>query len=88
MGTSGPKLIVRFHAGYKADETPRALVWAGREYPVEQVLSRKRCRGQVPGKSWEVFVVRVAGKTLILRINESGEAEALPGSDLSFLIDR
>jgi hypothetical protein len=87
MGTSGRRFIVRFYAGYKADETPRALEMGDREYPVERVLSRKRCREKDSGKSYEILRVLVAGKTVILRINEAGEAEALAGSDLSFLVD-
>lgn len=46
---------VRFHAGGRADETPRAVVMAGEERPVEVVRSSLEERGD--GR-WRAFVVR------------------------------
>jgi hypothetical protein len=34
-----PELTIRFYAGGRADETPRAIVWGGAEEPVEVVRS-------------------------------------------------
>jgi len=76
---------IRFYAGYKGEETPRALVAAGREYPVERVLSRRRCADKETKATFELFTVLVSGKKVFIRKDEFGEAKILPSSDLSFL---
>lgn len=80
-----PAIEVRFYSGYREGETPRALVAGGREYPVETVLSRERRQDVETGRSFEIFRVRVAGSTVVIRKDESGESEVLPSSDLSFI---
>jgi hypothetical protein len=79
------QIEVRFYAGYKGEETPRALVSGGREYPVERVLSRRRCADRETGISFELFECLVNGKKVLIRKGESGKTEILPSSDLTFL---
>jgi hypothetical protein len=76
---------VRFYAGYKGEETPRVLVSGGREYPVERVLSRRRCADKETGATFELFAILVSGKKVLIRKDESGEAAILPSSDVSFI---
>jgi hypothetical protein len=80
-----PDLKVRYHAGYKGGETPRSLLVSGREFPVERVLSRQRVLDAETGATFDVFRIRIKGKTVVVRRNESGESELLSPSDLSFL---
>jgi hypothetical protein len=75
------KIIVRFYAGYKGEETPRSILAGGREYMVEDIFSRRKCLEKVSGKSYEVFVCRVAGKTVRIRKLETGECELSPAGD-------
>lgn len=79
------EIEVRFYAGYKGEETPRSLVAGGREYPVERVLSRRRCADKETRAAYELFTVFVKGRKLLIRKDESGETHILPSSDLSFL---
>jgi len=81
----GRKIDVRFYSGYKGEETPRALVVDGREYPVECVLARERGLSDDTRTTFEIFRVRIAGKKVIIKRTGAGETEVLPGSDLAFL---
>ena len=76
---------VRFYAGYKGEETPRALAAGGREYPVERIISRRRCADKETRVEFELFVCLVHGKKVHIRRDETGKTEVLPSSDLSFL---
>jgi len=76
---------VRYYSGYKEGETPRALLAAGREFPVERVLSRQRGLDAETGRSFDLFRIQVAGRTVAVRRTEAGRSEILPSSDLSFL---
>jgi hypothetical protein len=79
------EIAVRFYSGYKGGETPRSLVIGGREYPVDVVISKRRCSDKETRKSFEIFHCRVAGKAVWIQKDESGECHLLPSSDLSFL---
>ena len=79
------EIEIRFYAGYTGEETPRVLLFGGREYPVERVLSRRRCADKETGVRFELFECLVSGKKVIIRKDESGKTEILPSSDLSFL---
>ncbi len=78
-------ITVRFYSGYRGEETPRVLVILGREYPVETLISKRRCTDKGTGKSFEIFKCRVAGKIVVIQKDESGECCLLPSSDFSFL---
>jgi hypothetical protein len=82
---SRPAIEVRYYSGYMADETPRALVAGGREYPVNKVLSRQRGRDAVTGESFDIFGLEVAGRKVVVKKAGSGRSEVLPASDLTFL---
>ncbi len=85
MSRRGIVISVRFYSGYMAEETPRVLVVSGREYPVETLISKRRCSDKDTGKSFEIFNCRVGGKIVMIQKDESGECHLLPSSDLSFL---
>ena len=74
------KVIVHFYSGYKGEETPQSLIIDSRVFQVEKVLSRKRCQEKDSGRHYELFVCRVAGKTVKIRKDESGECEMSPAA--------
>jgi len=49
-----PEIEIRFYAGGRADETPRALVWAGVEEPVEVLRSRLEERNGVRRRTFRL----------------------------------
>jgi hypothetical protein len=61
---AGELVTVRAYAGSRADEEPRAIVFGGRELPVEEVEWRATC--EVGGERRRVFVVRVGGSRVRL----------------------
>jgi hypothetical protein len=61
MPSSSLIIKVRFYSGYKGEETPRALVVAGREYPVDKVIWHKRGQDKDTRESYELVRCRVAG---------------------------
>jgi len=68
---------VLFYSGYKGEETPRAIVVAGRECPVERIIWRKRGREKDSRESYELVRCRVAGQEVTLKISPSGECRLL-----------
>jgi hypothetical protein len=90
MSDSGRRrdIEVRYYSGYRGAETPRSLFVAGREYPVERVLSRQRALDAATGSSFDIFRIQVAGKTVVIRRTEAGGSVIIPSSDLSFLDPR
>jgi hypothetical protein len=68
---------VLFYSGYKDRETPRAVVVAGREYPVDRVIWRKRAQDKDSREPYEIYRCRVAGKEVTLKISPSGECRIL-----------
>jgi hypothetical protein len=75
------KITVRFYSGYKGEETPQSFSVGGKEYAVEKVLSRKRGLDKDSGEHYDLFVCRVAGKTVTIRKNELDECEIRPSAD-------
>ncbi len=71
----GGRFELRFHAGYKGEEIPRALVIGSREFAIEKVVSRQRVLDQKTGKCHEAFKCRMEGTLVIIKIYESGEWE-------------
>jgi len=71
---------VQFYAGSRADETPRRVVFAGRDLAVEKVLGRKRIQDKATGKVGEEFTIVLEGQTARLRQARSGRwSLLLPG---------
>ena len=68
---------VLFYSGYKGQETPRAIVVAGREYPVEKIIWRKRAQEKEAAEPCELIRCRAAGQEITLRISPSGECRLL-----------
>ncbi len=83
MSEGDGKVKVLFYSGYKGEETPRALLVSNREYSVEEILWRRKILDHASGRELETFACRVAGKTIIIKQDESGEWEALPPGMLS-----
>jgi hypothetical protein len=81
MTPAREKIIVYFYAGYKEEETPRSLMVGDKVYAVEKVLSRKRCLEKDSERRYELFVCQVAGKTVKIRRDETGECEISPAGD-------
>ena len=80
------EIEVRFYSGYMGDETPRAIVSGEKEYPVERVLSRKRCSDKETRARFDLFLCLVSGRKVLIRKAAIGKAEILPASDLSFVL--
>jgi len=71
------KIRVSFYSGYKGEETPRALFIEGQEYPIEEILERRRIEDRTSGQRFDLFICKVAGKTLKIRKDKSGHCEIL-----------
>ena len=64
---------VQCYAGYRGDETPRAVILGGTRFPVAGILSRKRVRDASTGREAEIFECRLkAGWTITLERSEDG----------------
>lgn len=74
--TGSPKKVnVRFHAGYKGEETPRSVVCDQIEYPIEKILERKRVLNHKTGTGREEFTIVINEKKAVLKKYASGECE-------------
>lgn len=87
MSEGGGKVRVIFYAGYKGEETPRAVSVGNQEYQVDQILWRSKVLDHGSGRELETFACRVAGKMIIIKQGESGEWVILPPGILSSLPD-
>ena len=77
MSDQNAGIRIIFYSGYKGQETPRAVVIAGQEYPVDQVIWRRKGQDKVTRETYELFRCRVAGQEVTLEISPSGEARIL-----------
>ncbi len=68
---------VLYYSGYKGEETPRAIIIGGREYPIDEVLWRKRIIDRQTGRKLEIFGCKVAGRAIEIRKDDSGWSEIL-----------
>lgn len=73
----GVIIKVLFHSGYRGQETPRAVILAGREYPVDEVIWRKKGQDRDTRELYELVRCRVAGQEVTLKICPSGECRLL-----------
>lgn len=64
---------VRTYSGYKGDETPRSLISGDLEWPIDQVLSRRRVIDFESGQKWDEFECRVGEEIIKISIFSSGE---------------
>ena len=71
------RIKVFFYSGYKGQETPRAIVVAGREYPIDKIIWRKRAQEKDTGEPCELIRCRAAGQEITLRISPPGECRLL-----------
>ncbi len=64
---------VESYAGYRDEETPRAVFLGGLRFPVAEVLSRKRVLDEATGRTAEAFHCRLeAGWQVCLERSEDG----------------
>jgi hypothetical protein len=64
---------VECYAGYRGDETPRAVTLCGIRFPVAAVISRKRSLEAGPDRTSELFECLLeAGWTISLERSEDG----------------
>jgi len=67
------KFKVKFHSGYKSDETPKSVIMGEREFKIEEIRDRKRVLDKKSGKRYEVFTCKMEGEIVKLEKYESGE---------------
>jgi hypothetical protein len=77
MAYQNARIKIIFYSGYKGRETPRAVVISGREYPVDEIIWRKRGQDKDTRESFELVRCRVAGQEVTLKISPSGEGRLL-----------
>ena len=77
MSDERAEIEVIFYAGYKGRETPRAIVLAGREYPVDEIIWRKKGQDRDTREPYELLRCRAAGQEFTLKILPSGECRLL-----------
>jgi len=77
MPEAGEKIRVSFYSGYKGEETPRALFMEGQEYPIEEILERRRIEDRASGQTFDLYVCKVAGKAVKIKIDRSGHCEKM-----------
>jgi hypothetical protein len=76
------KFELRFYAGYKGEEIPRAVVIGSREFVIDEIATRERVLDKKSGKTFEVFKCRMEGKPVVIKVDESGEWEiSFPNED-------
>jgi hypothetical protein len=76
------KFELRFYAGYKGEEIPRAVIIGNHEFVIDKIISRERVLDKKSGKRFEVFKCRMEGKPVIIKVHESGEWEiSFPNED-------
>jgi hypothetical protein len=64
---------VECYAGYRGEETPRAIILCATRFPVAGIISRKRVRDDSSGRTSEIFECRLeAGWTISLERSEDG----------------
>ena len=64
---------VECYAGYRGEETPRAIILCATRFPVAGIISRKRVRDESSGRTSEIFECRLeAGWTISLERSEDG----------------
>jgi len=67
------KVRVESYAGYKGEETPRAVVLDGKRFEVASVISRERALDRDSGRMRDVWKCRLEdGRTVIVERLESG----------------
>jgi hypothetical protein len=66
------KAKIRFHSGYKNQETPTSITIGNKEYKIDEILYRKRIRDQASGNISEVFKCRAHQKDFLIEVSEDG----------------
>jgi hypothetical protein len=67
------KPTVVFYSGYKESETPRTVLIEGTEYPIKEIIWRKRVFDPKLGEMREAFKCRIEKGTIRIERVGSGE---------------
>jgi len=67
------KPAVVFYSGYRESETPRAVLIEGTEYPIKEIIWRKRIFDRKSNEMREAFKCRIEKGTI--RIERAGSGE-------------
>lgn len=70
---NGGKFELRFHSGYKRDETPRSVIIGRKEFLIERIIWRKRVFDRKSGEQYEVFKCKMNGKVVKITKYQSGK---------------
>ena len=60
MGEDKRGFDIQFHAGYRGEEAPRAVILWGRSISVSEILEIRRLQDNLTGKRCDVFTCRLA----------------------------
>jgi hypothetical protein len=66
-----PDAKVEFYSGYRGQETPTSIIIQGTEYPIDEIISRKRISDQKTGDVSETFECRSGRKHFRIEISGS-----------------
>ena len=69
------KVRVKFYSGYKGEETPRAVLYKDKEFPIDQILERRKILDPKTGEFREEYTIKLNGRRANLKICGSGECE-------------
>lgn len=80
MQSQPKKVGVKFHSGYKGEETPRSVLFKDQELPIDQICARKRVFDPKTGEVREEYTIKMKGQTAVLKIYSSGDCELVEPS--------
>ncbi len=73
MSPAPERPAVECHAGYRGEETPRAVIIAGRRFEVVAILSRERTLDASSGQTREAWRCRLSdGRVATVELLEAG----------------
>jgi len=60
MNEDNAALDIRFYAGYRGLEMPRAVIIGNKKYPIKEILCIQRIENHLTGERSEIFKCRLA----------------------------
>jgi hypothetical protein len=75
-----PSFELRFHDGYRGQETPRSVIIGKREFKIRRVLERSRICDRMTGKISEIYTCEMEGQKVRITVLKPDrfEIEYLP----------
>jgi len=68
-----PKFEICFYEGYKNSETPRSVIIGNHEFPIEEIIWRKRVLKHKSRETHEIFKCKMEGEIVLITIYDSGK---------------